>query len=169
MSSNKIGAWGNISGVEELLDMPVVRKHVELEWLSKITASQFKAWVKSLRDVLELTEDDVEKHDVLIQEEIDRREQVFQLHKEKRRLEKERDVIIAEKKTFEREYKRQMLYKPHTFDLVATPATRNAFWTGNGRIHPKDKYDNLSKKIMNDMTGTTRYDKFEKHVKKYGI
>jgi len=134
---NKIGTWGNLSsGIEEMLDMPVVRKYVDMEWLSKISSAQFRAWVDGLRDVILLTDDET-KADKLINEEIERREKLYQLYKERRVLEKERDRIAAEKSRFERSYKDDMLYNLKTYDLVATPATKNAFWTGNGRIYPE--------------------------------
>lgn len=135
---NKIGAWGLSVGIEEMLDMPVLRKYIEPEWLSKITASQYKTWERSSRDILSYSEYDEDKIDELIREEIDRREKLYQLYKEKQQLLAQKRIIEAEKAGFERRYKEDMLYKGHTYDMVAIPSFRDAVMENNGRIYPKD-------------------------------
>ena len=134
---NKIRTREKMPDIEKMLDMPVVRKYVDMEWLSKISSGQFRAWVDYLRSVVLLTDDET-KADKLIADEIERREKLYQLYKERRVLEKERDAIRAEKARFEKSYKDDMLYNLKTYDLVPTPATKNAVWSGNGRIYPKE-------------------------------
>ena len=134
---NKIGAWGLSNGIEELVDMPVVRKYIEPEWLSKLSSREFKTWEKASRELLRRSESE-EKIDELIWEEIERREKLYQLYKERQGLEARTKTLLAEKRSFERRYKEDMLYKNHTYDLVSIPSFKDAVMENNGRIYPKD-------------------------------
>jgi hypothetical protein len=136
---NKIGTWGLSSGIEEILDMPVVRKYVDMEWLSKISSSQFKSWETNSHEILRRSEKDEAKIDKLINEEIERREKLYQLYKERRVLEKERDRIAAEQARMGKHMKTDLLYGKPTFDIVSSPGTKKAVLQ-YGIKHRRDKY-----------------------------
>ena len=139
---------------EELLDAPVRRKHLHIEWLTKLTSKEFKHWSKLVCDVFRYSNDDETEVQRLLWEEIERKEKGYQLTREKLRLEKKlsgHKTILAR---FERDYKNDMLYNLKTYDIVPTPGYQKAVAASNGIT----KYNGKEIRLGGDLI---RRDKYE--------
>ena len=77
----------NIHNIEELVTGEVMRRSMPYEWLSKITSNEFKKWEKACREILLVSDIAEDKIDLAVREEIEKKEKLYQLVKEKHRLE----------------------------------------------------------------------------------
>ena len=72
---------------EELLDAPVQRKHLHIEWLTKLSTKEFKEWSTAVVRILRFTNSDEAVVQDKLWEEIERKEKGYVLTREKLALE----------------------------------------------------------------------------------
>jgi hypothetical protein len=147
---------------EELIGRPVIRHHLDSEWMSKMSSKEFKQWVETEKSTYGICRYPEHEHDAKLQQQIEFKEMEYKMRKEQ-------------------------LLKPIggvlTQDTVLTPSTRDALIaiTGttktnkNGRVYDPKIFDLKGIKKSGRLNGvfdhpdTVRWDKYEKHVKKHGI
>ena len=117
--------------IQELLTRDVIRPNMPYEWLTKISFREFNRWARGEASIIKFrggtSKEAVNLH---IETEIENQEKLYQALKT---LSSPNGLKKA--KT--------------TFDLVSTPSSRDAVWTGNGRIHRVDKYEPLTASTKN--------------------
>ena len=128
----------------EMCFRPVIRPNLPLEWLTRVTLSEYNAWAQSEMDCPSMGGLGRDARLRNLETQRQAREKLYQMELKK---------IGAGLKTF---------------DVVSSPSNRDAVIetrygkvrgvnTLNGRVYPDnvirwDKYEKLTKKIMKDMT-----------------
>lgn len=168
--------------MEELVLRPVVRKHIDSEWMSKMSAKEFRAWEEAERMTMIICKYPTYEHDARHLQAIEFKEMEYKLRKEQIEEHQKKNKKLDESIT----NKLKMVY-----DLVGVPGNPDAVINEpnkNGRIYRKNKYtpigyekaekeyyDGLAEGKADWMLGelnhpnVVRWDKYEKHVKKHGI
>jgi len=102
--------------ITQFVHLPVLRKHIPYEWLSKLTSADYMEWIKEIKTTLNVRgiTDEKEISD-LIWVEINEKEKIYQVVKknlnqitilevEKQELIRQRDELEAEKQELIRQY-----------------------------------------------------------------
>ena len=175
--------------MEELVKRPVVRKHIDSEWMSKMSAKEYRAWEEAERQTMTICKYPNHEHDAKLQEQIMFKEMEYKLRKEQ--IEKERKIIrdgadgliVSKINGLPKHEGRDVCLGGDlvTYEMAGSPSVSGAVLTAstktnkNGRIYNpklfdlKDQYNTEWKSGTFNHPDVVRWDKYEKHVKKYGI
>ena len=167
----------------KLVKGAIIRQHVDLEWLQKVSAKDFKKWQKANRYYYELAGHSETEVQELLAKDIEKNEKLYKLFL-LQELEKLNisGVLSADNGLPKHEGKDICLGgELVSFDMAGSPSVSGAILTGttkpnkNGRIYSadlfdlKDRYDAEWEHGKLDHSNVVRWNRYEKHVKRYGI
>ncbi len=177
--------------MEELVQRPVVRQLIDSEWMSKMSSKEFRQWEENERMTFLICKYPKYEHDAKLQQQIEFKEMEYKLRKEQVLERKEKSKAVDKSLN---EHTQEILeildngitkYKGNNIclggDLVNTPGVAEAVLTAstktnkNGRIYNPKSFDLKDHYNAGRLDGTFNHpdviiwDKYEKHVKKYGI